>query len=455
MPNNLPNFDLKLQPTSKEAEEAVLAEILSEPILIEKVMGWIIGQESFYYKINQQIWTIMVQLHKDKEKIDVITILNRYRDLPKDEKRDDPSYYLTGLYNSAGFPSHIEAYARIIRERFVQREVAKSAGRLEKRAWNSYEEMDTELRTHRVLLDELQQLQPSKQQSVDSVMDETKESLQSQNNIIPFGLPVLDKRANGMTRKEITVVGGRPGHGKTTLVLNCVKSLVEGGFSIMLFNREMSNIEFMKKLIVLESSRIDYGHIRKSQLMDYEAKELIEVEARIRDKYRDNFIMYEDIRDIDTAIREVRKHSPDVVIDDYIQLIDVKGRKDARRFEIEYILNEYKWVAKEKNCSVLLVSQLSRDIEKRMDPTPRMSDYAESGVIEQICETALFVFYPHNFNSDEDKYESQIITAKSRYGEIGEPSSVGFNGKKCKFYNFVEEAKADKFAHKEETQDDI
>jgi len=90
-----------------------------------------------------------------------------------------------------------------------------------------------------------------------------------------------------------------------------------------------------------------------------------------------------------------------------------------------------------------------------MDPTPRMSDYAESGVIEQICETALFVFYPHNFNSDEDKYESQIITAKSRYGEIGEPSSVGFNGKKCKFYNFVEEAKADKFAHKEETQDDI
>ena len=97
-------------------------------------------------------------------------------------------------------------------------------------------------------------------------------------------------------------------------------------------------------------------------------------------------------------------------------------------------MQEYKWISKSENCSVILVSQLNREIEKRLDPRPRMSDYAESGVIEQTAESAMFVFYGHNFDSERyDQYKSEIIVAKSRYGRIG-THQVGFNGGRCKFY---------------------
>ena len=100
-------------------------------------------------------------------------------------------------------------------------------------------------------------------------------------------------------------------------------------------------------------------------------------------------LAFDDIRSLDDCIREINKGKPDVVIDDYIQLIDVgQGYKD-RRFEIEKIVQDYKWAVKQNNCSAILVSQLNRDIEKRFDPRPRMSDYAESGVIEQTAESAI------------------------------------------------------------------
>ena len=153
--------------------------------------------------------------------------------------------------------------------------------------------------------------------------------------------------------------------------------------------------------------------------------------------------MYAGVRTLDDSLREISKHKPDVVIDDYIQLIDVTKVKEGRRFEIEKIMQEYKWICKTENCSSILVSQLNREIEKRLDPRPRMSDYAESGVIEQTAESAMFVFYGHNFDSEKySPYKSEIIVSKSRYGKIG-THKVGFNGSRCKFYMNSDMAKGD------------
>jgi replicative DNA helicase len=221
-------------------------------------------------------------------------------------------------------------------------------------------------------------------------------------------------------------------------MLNVVRGLIEQGYSVMLFNREMSNIETMKKLYVMESNDISYSMIRSGISED--------------DIQTSNFRIYplydsiKDIRSLDDCIREINKGKPDVVIDDYIQLIDVgQGYKD-RRFEIEKIVQDYKWAVKQNNCSAILVSQLNRDIEKRFDPRPRMSDYAESGVIEQTAESAMFVFYGYNFDSEKyNRYKSEVIVAKSRYGQIG-TYPMGFNGNKCKFYNDYKEAEKDTVA---------
>jgi replicative DNA helicase len=104
---------------------------------------------------------------------------------------------------------------------------------------------------------------------------------------------------------------------------------------------------------------------------------------------------------------------------------------------------EYKWICKKENCSALLLSQLNRAVETRQDPRPRMSDFSESGVIEQTAESAMFVWYPYNFDDSQNSpYESNLISAKTRYGKIGE-YVLGFNGNRCKYYDTVDEAVSD------------
>ena len=153
----------------------------------------------------------------------------------------------------------------------------------------------------------------------------------------------LDTPAGGMTRKEVTVLGGRPGHGKTTLMVNVLKSLIEQGYKVMLFNREMSNTEMLRKLIVLESKKFLYSEIRKGEVQGRE-DELEDIENNIKEKYK-NLIMYDDIRTLTEGISEISKYKPDVVIDDYIQLIMMDNKLD-RRFQIENIMQEYKWICK-------------------------------------------------------------------------------------------------------------
>ena len=188
----------------------------------------------------------------------------------------------------------------------------------------------------------------------------------------------------------------------------------------------------------MESKILKYGKIRKNDLDDNDKKEISKVAELINDKYK-NLMMYDNVRSLTESMIEVSKYKPDIIIDDYIQLIQVDDIKE-RRFQIEKIMQEYKWISKKENCSSILISQLNREIERRMDPKPRLSDFAESGVIEQTAETAMITFYGWNFDNEKnDKYEMEIIVPKSRYGQIG-TYVMGFNGDKCRFYNSREEA---------------
>ena len=432
---------MKVQPSNRTAEEAVLGCCIENPILIDKCEGWIQDIEAFYYNKNKIIWKVMIDMWKKKEVIDSITLISRIKE--RYPSMEDIGYFITGLVQPTSV--NVESYAKMVWEKHIQREVIRGAKELESMSYDNYEKVQEVLTKHKSKLIELEMMQPSMAQDVDSIVSETENSIRTRSNMIKFGIRALDDPAGGMTRKEISILGGRPGHGKTSLCLNIVRSLIHLDRKVILFNREMSNIEFMKKLITLESKYLDYGNVRKGELTPKEALELPTVIEKIKSKYNDKLIMYDTVRDVPSAMREIRKHSPDVVIDDYIQLIKANKNLD-RRFQIEEILMEYKWIAKEKNIACLLVSQLSREIEKRLDPRPKMSDYAESGVIEQICENALFVFYGYNFdpeNEEYGEYKSEIISAKARYGKPGR-YPIGFNGGRCRFYATVEEALIDR-----------
>jgi len=434
--------EVKQLPSASEAEQALLGCVIQGGEREQEIaMAWIRDNKAFYTIDNRNIWESMADLYKDGVEIDVVTLANKVKDMYGDSK----AYYISGLTESFVSTSNVENYARIVWEKYIQRETAKSAEALLNASYEDYKQVGSILEKHSKLIDELRQIQPSKIKDIEVLVDEMKATVEEDSNLIPFNLGHLDTFAGGMTRKEITVLGGRPGHGKTTLVINIVKGLIEQGYRVMLFNREMSNTEMLKKMVVMESNALKYGDIRRNDLSETNKDEFELVSDVMKNNYKD-FLMYDNVRTLNDCLREIAKHKPDVVIDDYIQLIDVEGIKEGRRFEIEKIMQEYKWICKQEDCSAILVSQLNREIEKRLDPRPRMSDYAESGVIEQTAESAMFVFYGHNFDSEKyNPYKSEIIVSKSRYGKIG-THMVGFNGGRCKFYMNSSMAEKDNIA---------
>jgi replicative DNA helicase len=203
----------------------------------------------------------------------------------------------------------------------------------------------------------------------------------------------------------------------------------------------MTNQAAISKLMILNSDILSTSDFRKKELTN-KIKEEIEKQAEVVAKKYPNLRMYDNVRELDETMREIKRYEPDIVFDDYIQLIKINGKRSRdRRFEIEDIVNEYKWILKRVNAAGILVSQLSRDIEKRIDNTPTMADFSEGGTIEQGAETCMFVYYPYYFDpADNSPYQNEIIVKKARYGKIG-TYTVGFSGSKCKFFINPTEAK--------------
>ena len=363
--------------------------------------------------------------------IDTVTVYGDLKDNTKDHNLT--TYYLTGLANGVPTTANAETYAKNIWYKFIQRKAVKSSQILYNLTLQNTDDIVEVLHKHEKIIQDLKDFAPSKVVETKDILTNTVEALKEGTNLIPFGIEQLDKAAGGMTRGEITVIGGRPGHGKTTMVINIVKRLLEQGKKVMLFNREMTNVEMMKKILVMEFQEFSYERIRKASDISKEITQINLKKEELGEKYK-NLIMLDDCKTLADAMKEISKEKPDVVLDDYIQLIRTDGGNKDRRFEIEDIMLDYKWICKKLKCSAILVSQLNREIERRLDPRPKLSDFAESGVIEQTAEAAFFVYYPYAVdNRDNDRYEIEIICQKARYGQLGS-YNMGFNGDKCSVY---------------------
>ena len=328
---------IKVYPHSTEAEEAVLGGIIKEgSSIFERCNAWIRDEEAFYHTKNKELWKIMAEMHREGEVIDLVTLGDRIKSSKLFSEEGLNLYYISGLPDSVVTTGNVESYARIIWEKHIKRKSIKSAYELYNTGFKESEEkVEDLLHNHAILVNELLEISPSKKKDISSVINETIDTLKTGKNIIKFGYPQLDNIAGGMTRKELTVIGGRPGHGKTTLTINIVRSLLNQGYRVMVFNREMSNVEMIKKFMIMESSDLKYEDLRVGDIEEGRMQ-LIEIMAdNLKDKL-ENLIMYDDIRTLSDAMREIQREKPDVVVDDYIQLIQVDNKKQKdRRFEIE------------------------------------------------------------------------------------------------------------------------
>ena len=428
-------------PFSKEAEDTILGNVLNYEDAYDEVAPYLRKGKVFFQDEAKMLWSKITELKKDKVSVDLVSVCSS---LTSDEillglKRD----YIVGCSTVATTSGMTKTYAYQIYEKYLLRKLIDKATEIkDKASKNISSAHDTLLETH-TLLGSLIEIRPSEEFSINDSLNSAITDISSrESKLISTGYESVDRFAGGLTRGEVSIIGGRPGHGKTTYMLNLLSRMLDNGYRVMLFNRELPNVEVMKKLICLESDNLSYSMIRKGIYDDHNLKELERVRKKITEKYsKDNFVMFDNLRDFSSSAVEVKKFKPDVIFDDYIQLIALNAKLD-RRFQIEKLVNDYKWMAKEQKASVVLASQLNRNVEYRGNGgRPQLSDLAESGAIEQVAENVLFVYYEYKVNpkSDLGRNIITLCARKVRYGQTGD-IHLGYKGDKCKVYNNEQEA---------------
>ena len=431
-----------MMPCDTNLENSVLGALIQFPEVYPKVRDYITTDDVFYQKKAILLWRKLKSMLHKKEYIDLTTVASSLKD---EEIAEGLTHvYIVDCTMCAGVSGSTSAYVKKLYEKYLMRRVVEETSRIQTSAMNSGEETYDCIVNAHTLFSELIELNPTREkETIDSLLiDAVKDIKNKDINLIKTGSESIDKFAGGLTRGEITIIGGRPGHGKTTMLINMLATLIGNGYKVALFNRELPNIEVVKKLICLESQKLSYSLIRQGIHSQNSLEQIEIVREIIKEKYNeDKFLMFDNIRDFAKTSAEVKRFKPDVIMDDYIQLVSPDSHILERRLQLERLVNDYKWLAKQMRCSVILASQLNRAIESRhKNGRPQLSDLAESGAIEQVAENVFFVYYDYKINGEDGKGKNIItfVVKKVRYGETGE-SDMGYNGDKCKIFDTYDE----------------
>jgi replicative DNA helicase len=413
---------MKNMPYDENLEDVVLGTLIHQPEEIAEIKEYIVNEKIFSQERAKRLWRLLLKLYKNNEHIDLVTVSSHI-------SAEDKTFGLTNMYvvdvsTNALLKGTTIVYAKRMHEKYLLRRVVRSMQDIESLARNNNAEVFETLNSAHSLIGKLIELRPDQKFSIEEEVNQAITSITSkEDKLIKTGYLNIDALSGGLTRGEITIVGGRPGHGKSTFLINLLFNFLNNGNKVLLFNRELTNVEVLKKIIALESGTLSYGKVRQGVYDQEEINELERVKQIITKKYgEDKFKMFDNIRDLPKTINEIRKFKPDVILDDYIQLVspseNVKIQSLERRLQLERIVTDYKWVAKEMNCAIVLASQLNRALETRNNQRPQLSDLAESGSIEQIAENVFFVYYSYKLtNKLAEKNTIMIVASKVRYGE--------------------------------------
>ena len=428
-------------PYDETTEDAILGSIIANPEEYDAVARYFTDIDVFYQRKARLLWERIRQMNREKQKIDTVTVcLSITR---KDINKGLTKYYVTGCTSNTCTPGMTELYANQLYEKYLMRKIIVKAEEIKENAEDNTKDIYKTISEAHSILSELLNIRPTMASDINDIIAETVDSIKNKTTkLIKTGYANIDKFSGGLTRGEITIIGGRPGHGKTTVMVNMLANVLEQGYKAIFFSRELPNSELVKKIVCLESQQLSYGEVRKNIFSEESLKFFNSALTIIRKKYSsDKFLMFDNVRDFAASSGEVKKFKPDIIFDDYIQLIACDGRQDQRRLQIEQLVNDYKWLAKENNCAVVIASQLNRYLEARgKGARPQLSDLAESGAIEQVAENVFFAYYDYKVQGERGKGKNilTISAGKVRYGESG-VVDLAYDGDKCKIHNSIGE----------------
>ena len=452
---NLESMGVNL-PYNMQAEQSVLGAALLQADIIPELVE-LLRPEMFYARQNGQIFAEMVRLFTAGQTVDFVTLLDAVTGEGVFESADAAKVYLTGLAETVPSISNVQAYAKIVQEKYLVRQLMGAAKDILEQ---SGEEPDADL-----LLESAEQKiyeirsgrDTSALTSISSVIVDALVNLQKiagpdrdKYAGIPTGFTYLDTVLTGMGRSDLIILAARPGMGKTSFALNIATNVAKKQkIPVAIFSLEMTKDQLTSRILSAEAG-IDSQAFRTGKLKDEDWDDL----ARASEMLHDAPIYMDDtsgitIPEVKAKIRRINQDPsrPDIglVIIDYLQLMTSGRRTENRVQEISDITRNLKIMAKELNVPVIALSQLSRSAEKatgRSDHRPQLSDLRDSGSIEQDADVVLFLYRQAYYNSHQDGAEEQqadertaeCIVAKNRHGETS-TVQLGWDGAHTRFMN--------------------
>ena len=435
---------VKRQPHSAEAEQAILGGLMLDNQVWDKI-GHKLCDADFYRVDHRLLFQCIAHLVTKNQPFDVVTVL----DWLKSNNQEDAAggeAYLFELANNTPSVANVSAYADIVREKSVQRQLIGVAGEIADAAYQPGEREVSELLDFaetRVFSISEQTAAEGGPEAMKSVVVRAVERIDALfhqgSNItgLPTGLTDLDNLTSGLQPADMVIVAGRPSMGKTSLVMNIAEhAALEVQKPVLVFSMEMP-ADSLAMRMMSSLGRIDQNRIRTGKLNDDDWSRVTSTVHMLSEAnlYIDDSPSLSPAELRARARRLVKEQGPlGLIVIDYLQLMKVPGfRADNRAAEISEISRSLKALAKELNVPVIALSQLNRSLEQRHDKRPVMSDLRESGAIEQDADLICFIYRDEVYNEDSpDKGSAEIIIAKQRNGPIGKVR-VAFLGQYTRF----------------------
>ncbi|WP_293748472.1 replicative DNA helicase [uncultured Paraglaciecola sp.] len=448
---------LKIPPHSIEAEQSVLGSMLIAPDAWDKVAE-IVVEEDFYNRSHQIIYRAIVRLLTKSHPIDLITVSEDLEEMDELESAGGFAY-LGELAKNTPSSANVSAYAQIIKERAITRELIGVAHEIADTGYNP------EGRNSGEILDmaeskvfEIAEKRTGKDEgpkNVEAVLTKTIDRLEvlvkSNKEVtgVSTGYTDLDKKTSGLQPSDLIIVAARPSMGKTTFAMNlCENAMLLEDLPVLVFSLEMPSEQIMMRMLA-SLSRVDQTKIRTAQLDDEDWARMSNTMAMLKDK--DNLFIDDSSgltpMDVRTRARKLAREKGGIslIMIDYLQLMQVPGLSDNRTLEIAEISRSLKSLAKELEVPVVALSQLNRSLEQRSDKRPINSDLRESGSIEQDADLIMFIYRDEVYNEQSaDQGVAEIIIGKQRNGPIG-TSRLTFQGQFSRFDNYSGPAIQDEY----------
>jgi len=414
-------------PHNLEAEKAVLGAVLIDNEQFN-LAAELIDSQDFYRHAHQQIFDKMVSLSDRVEVIDLVTLkeeLNRAGNL---NEVGGPAY-IAALVDGVPKSTNVEYYARIVKEKATLRSLIGSANKILSTAYQAEAEASEQLDQAEQAIfqiadgrlkggfESLHDLVPAGMKTIER-LQENQDFLTG----VPSGFTDLDRLTSGFQPSDLVIVAGRPAMGKTSLALNIAQHVgTKTEKTVGVFSLEMSKEQLFLRMLTSEA-RIDAHKFRGGFLGSEEYKKLSEAlgvlgEAKV---FIDDSAAVSVLEMRAKARRLKSEHGLDLLVVDYLQLMQGRGRFENRNIELASISRSLKQLAKELKVPVVALSQLSRAPESRSDHRPQLSDLRESGALEQDADVVLFIYREDQYDrKPENENTAEIIIGKQRNGPTG------------------------------------